>query len=141
MKCQSCDFMTFWQGIGASRVFFVFDLWPQWDEIFSECALCFFYNFAFLRDKYIFNFQISNRFWKIIQKKYVIIFCIFACNPYLKTNGAIHLILFSVQDSKQEFVKKNIIFPVFKILIFNVCWCFISILLNFRNGILLPKLF
>ena len=122
------DLLTgYWCKSGFLCVWFVATM--GWN-IFRMCIVFFLYNFAFLRDKYIFNFQISNRFWKIIQKKYVIIFCIFSCNPYLKTDGAIHLILFSVKDSKQESVKKtlNISTEVFKILIFNVCWCFIMLL-------------
>ena len=44
----------------------------------------------------------SNGFERSCRKKYVIILCFFAKNPYLKTNGACHLILFSVKDPKQD---------------------------------------
>ena len=49
----------------------------------------------------------SNGFERSCRKNYVIILCFFAKNPYLKTNGACHLILFSVKDPKQDSMKNS----------------------------------
>ena len=40
----------------------------------------------------------SNGFERSCRKNYVIILCFFAKNPYLKTNGACHLILLRIQN-------------------------------------------
>ena len=47
----------------------------------------------------------SNGFERSCRKNCVIILCFFAKYPYLKTNGACHLILFSVKDPKEDSMK------------------------------------